>query len=81
MYRSRSLQSASAEFPRVIVYGENDSLYDLKNRLIIAFSGKSGEPGYDKLEVIGFDDRSKEFRFSEVSFPAESGKADQNRSG
>ena len=64
VYASRSLQSASATFPRVILFG-----FDA--RFIIAFSGDPNRPGYELLETIEFDDQEKIFQFRSITFPSE----------
>jgi hypothetical protein len=69
MMRSRSLQDASSESPRVIMSG-------IDAKLIIAFNGDSRQKGFDKLEVIQFRDGTARFDFFEIQFPE---KDDQGR--
>lgn len=61
MYKSRSIQSASFEFPRVIVYGPDA-------KFMIAFTGDPKEKGFQKLEVIEWDEKEENFAFSEIDF-------------
>jgi len=67
MYDSRSLQEASPENPRAIVFGPDA-------KLILTFNGAPEQHGYEKLEVMAFDELQKRYRFIEVEFPAESKK-------
>lgn len=64
VHASRSLQGASARFPRVIMFG-------LDAKLILAFTGSPDLKGYHSLETIEFDDGTKKFHFRSISFPSE----------
>jgi hypothetical protein len=70
VYASRSLQGATPEFPRVILFG-----FDAK--FIIAFAGHPDLAGYDSMETIEFDDPSKRFLFREIQFPSDDIKGKQ----
>lgn len=61
MYRSRSLQEASFEFPRII-------LFDFDASTIVAFNGHSSQKGFDRLEVIQFRQLTARFEFREIVF-------------
>lgn len=59
MYRSRSLQGASFENPRVILFGKDASF-------LLTFNGDPKHEGYNKLEIIQFRDKEKRFEFREI---------------
>lgn len=62
MYRSRSLQEATPEAPRAIVYTPT-------SQLIVSFNG--GNPklrGSNTMEVIQFRQKDKKFEFRELEF-------------
>ena len=61
VYGTRSLQGASFEFPRVIVFGE-----DAKE--MIAFNGNSQQAGFQQIEVMRFNDQSQSFQLHEIDF-------------
>ena len=61
VFASRSLQGASLESPRVILFGKDA-------RLIITFNGEPGQRGYDSLETLEFDPGSNTFRLREIRF-------------
>ncbi|MFM8313412.1 MAG: hypothetical protein ACKOA8_03935, partial [Deltaproteobacteria bacterium] len=61
IYRSESLQSASPEFPRVL-------LSDPSGNLVLAFNGESKQTGFDKLEALEFDEKKNRFNFYEMKF-------------
>jgi len=61
MYKSRSLQTSSFMFPRVLLNSPNSTT-------IISFNGDPSDNGYDKLEVMRFDPQSTKFTFNEISF-------------
>lgn len=61
MYRSRSLQEATFQSPRVIMFGPDASL-------IIAFNGEPLHRGYNQLELIQFRSETKKFEFREIDF-------------
>ena len=60
VHSSRSLQGATAAFPRVILFG-------LDARFILSFSGDPQLKGYDSLETIEFDDLTRKFHFRSIS--------------
>ena len=62
VYASRSLQPASAQFPRVIIFGHDA-------RLMMAFSGNPKGPKADSLELIEFQLQTAKFVFREIRFP------------
>jgi hypothetical protein len=64
MRESESLQGASPENPRVIVYGP-------RAELIFTFNGHSNQKGYDVVEWIEFDKQQSKFRFFETGFDRE----------
>ena len=61
VFSSRSLQEASLEAPRVVLYGPDA-------RFIVTFNGDGGQRGYDAIETMEFDDRSSSFHFRELKF-------------
>ena len=63
VFASRSLQGASFEAPRVILYGADA-------RFIVTFNGDASQRGYRALETMEFDDASGQFKFREIEFPA-----------
>ena len=66
MYRSRSLQSATENAPRVIVYTPTASL-------VLAFNGgESGSAGGKSVETVQFDQDTKQFVFHELVFDGRS---------
>jgi hypothetical protein len=62
VFESRSLQGASAENPRVILYGPDA-------RFIVTFNGSPGQRGFRVVETMEFDEDSKQFRLRELLFP------------
>jgi hypothetical protein len=62
VFESRSLQGASAENPRVILFGPDA-------RFIVTFNGSPAQRGFRVVETMEFDDDSKEFRLRELLFP------------
>jgi hypothetical protein len=62
MRDSRSLQFASAQNPRVILFG-------VDARLTCAFSGDSTQPHFDTLECFQFREAERKFDFREIQFP------------
>jgi cytochrome c553 len=65
VFNSRSLQEASFENPRAVLFG-NDA------RFVVTFNGKAGQRGFDTLEIMEFDDRSNRFAFREIQFSGDS---------
>ena len=63
MFASRSLQGASFNDPRVILYGPDA-------RFIVTFNGDPSHRGFHALETMEFDEETKQFRFREIEFPA-----------
>ncbi|MBY0470170.1 hypothetical protein K2X30_03310 [bacterium] len=61
VYGSRSLQGASYQYPRAILFGGD-------GKLILAFNGHPSQRNYDKVEIIQFDDGSDTFLFNEIKF-------------
>lgn len=59
LFDSRSLQSASFERPRVILYGDDA-------RLLIGFNGDPAGQGYDVLETAEYDPAAQDFNFREL---------------
>lgn len=51
MYQSRSLQKASAEKPRVILFGPDA-------KLMMTFSGDSNDPSFNTLELIEWNEKN-----------------------
>jgi hypothetical protein len=62
MFRSRSLQSASYESPRAILYGSDA-------RFIVTFNGAGSLSGSDRVETMEFDEKTETFHFREIAFP------------
>jgi hypothetical protein len=62
VFESRSLQGASLENPRVILFGPDA-------RFIVTFNGSPAQRGFRVVETMEFDDDSKEFRLRELLFP------------
>ena len=62
VFESRSLQGASPENPRVILYGPDA-------RFIVTFNGSPAQRGFRAVETMEFEDASKEFRLRELLFP------------
>src|SRR2546423_11118945 len=58
VFESRSLQGASPENPRVILFGPDA-------RFIVTFNGSPAQQGFRVVETMEFDDASKEFRSEE----------------
>ena len=65
MFESRSLQSASFENPRVILFGPDA-------RFIVTFNGSPAQRGFSTLETMEFDEQTKQFRLRELQFAASS---------
>jgi len=62
VFESRSLQGASLESPRVILFGPDA-------RFIVTFNGSPAQRGFRVVETMEFDEESKEFRLRELLFP------------
>jgi hypothetical protein len=61
VYRSRSLQESSFEFPRTILFGRSA-------RFILAFNGHKHQRGFNNLEMVQFREESKSWEFREITF-------------
>ena len=62
MYRSRSLQGASPEAPRVITYAPS-------GRFILTFNGGDTKVrGANSIEIIQYREKTRRFEFREISF-------------
>ena len=61
VFASRSLQGASFESPRVILFGPDA-------RFVVAFGGDPNQRGYNVLETMEFNDRSGQFLLREFEF-------------
>jgi len=70
VFDSRSLQGASLENPRVILYGPDA-------RFIVTFNGSPAQRGFRVVETMEFDDDSKEFRLRELVFPERAAGVDK----
>jgi len=71
VYRSRSLQFASPEFPRVVLLGHDGApIFEgsQESHIFLAFAGDARAPAAGRLEVISFDGDAATFRFEEVIF-------------
>lgn len=68
MFDSRSLQAASLENPRVILYGPDA-------RLVLTFNGVAAQRGFRAVETLEFDTATREFRLRELEFPEGPGGA------
>jgi hypothetical protein len=70
VFNSRSLQGATPELPRVILFGPDA-------RFILTFNGSPAQRGFRVVETMEFDDAEKEFRLRELVFPERAAGADQ----
>ena len=64
VHDSRSLQEASAQNPRAILFN-----HDAK--LSCSFNGDEKQRGFDSLECYQYRDRARKFEFFEIEFPSE----------
>src|SRR5258708_26724816 len=62
VFESRSLQGASFENPRAILFGPDA-------RLILTFNGGARQRGLRSVETMEFDEGTREFRLRELLFP------------
>lgn len=62
VHQSKSLQAASMQKPRVIMYGKD-------GEFIAAFNGDANANGFNKLEMIQYNKTEKRFDFFELAFP------------
>ncbi|MEQ1879057.1 MAG: hypothetical protein ABL958_20625, partial [Bdellovibrionia bacterium] len=63
MYRSRSLQDASFENPRAIMFGKDA-------RLVLSFNGDPSHKGFSEIEAIQYREKEARFEFREIQFGA-----------
>lgn len=63
-FESLSLQESSFEFPRAVVFGGDA-------KMVMTFNGKPEQKGYERLELMCFNDMSRTFEFREITFPAD----------
>ncbi|MCJ8278309.1 MAG: hypothetical protein MJK18_15835 [Bdellovibrionales bacterium] len=63
-HNSLSLHEASFENPRAIVYGDDA-------RTILTYNGDSTQGGYERLEVMCYNDAQDTFEFRDIAFPGE----------
>ena len=68
VFSSRSLQGASFDAPRVILFGSDA-------RLIVTFNGDASERGNSAIETAEFDPINSRFVFRELTFSGDSGSA------
>ncbi len=70
VFSSRSLQTASEQHPRVIVFGKNPANpYDSdQNNFIFAFSGDPSSPRKNIIELMEFDPLTNDVHFAEIAF-------------
>lgn len=61
MFESRSLQGASIDNPRVILFGPD-------GRFILTFNGSPDQPGFGSVETMEFDAYTQAFRLRELQF-------------
>jgi hypothetical protein len=60
-YRSRSLQHATAKFPRVILFNSNADV-------VMSFNGHENHRGFKNIELMRFNHKKNGFEFYEMSF-------------
>jgi hypothetical protein len=63
LYSSRSLQEASVENPRVILFGKNA-------KFTCTFNGDVAQNGGDTIECFQFRDQERAFDFRQIQFPS-----------
>lgn len=68
MFETQSAQGASAEQPRVILFGEDA-------KLLLAFTGDAKQTRGNRLEVIQWREKERRFDFKEVVFEEDGKKA------
>ena len=61
MARSRSIQGASAQNPRAILFSDDGSM-------VVTFNGDVTQRGGDHIEVVSFDEAKAHFQFSTITF-------------
>jgi cytochrome c553 len=62
VFESRSLQGASFENPRAILFGSDA-------HFIVTFNGSATQRGFRAVETMEFDESTREFRLRELTFP------------
>jgi hypothetical protein len=65
VFKSRSLQTASYQDPRAILFGDDATF-------ILSFNGSADQRGFDDLEMAEFDNQKKQFIYHEILFPSPS---------
>jgi mono/diheme cytochrome c family protein len=68
VFQSRSIQGATPDHPRTILYSEHADL-------VLAFSTVPQLPGYDAVEALTFDPEAARFELREIRFPGDRGPA------
>lgn len=61
VYSSRSLQEASPQNPRAVLFGSDASF-------IMSFNGDFKQKGFDRIEMVQFREETKTFEFREIQF-------------
>lgn len=61
MYKSRSLQTSSFLYPRVL-------LSSARSTTVLSYNGHPEDHGYERIEVMRFDIETLKFKFNEISF-------------
>src|SRR3984893_13294118 len=61
VFSSRSLQDASFEHPRAVLFGSNA-------QLILTFNGDPSQHGFEAVETMQFDAHADRFIFREITF-------------
>src|SRR6202790_1932933 len=61
VFSSRSLQDASFEHPRAVLFGSNA-------QLILTFNGDPSQHGFEAVETMEFDAHANRFIFREITF-------------
>jgi hypothetical protein len=61
VFSSRSLQGASFEHPRAVLFGSNA-------QLILTFNGDPSQHGFEAVETMEFDAHANRFIFREITF-------------
>src|SRR6202047_15762 len=64
VFSSRSLQDASFEHPRAVLFGSNA-------QLILAFNGDPSQHGFEAVEPMEFDSHTNRFIFREITFSSD----------
>ena len=68
-YQSRSLHESSFTNPRIIAFNTNA-------KMIVSFNGDPNQNGYERLEMMCFNDKHSSFEFRDVAFPREAKSED-----